>query len=1399
MISCKILTRNKSEGENPMKKHFKKAIALMLVVTVVLTTAIVPVSADSQANNLTVNTGQGIAMHLLGRSYTDWSSLNFNEDEFTLGNIARFTFDSSNVEKLKDSKVVEDIIMDADVISSSADKIETIYTDGNTKIVAITNQFKDAWDKYVAMLNAAKDLAELQQERESSTDADRINQLDILIPSSKSLLELSVKTFVDAMSICDAKSLDSVLTELFNNFWNSGDKASSCLGAYENYLRQKHLFEHQLKPDLEVLMQAFTDSTLQIFLLYEEYHSYIEVADPAKFSTNPYAKDYFSGMRNDTLVDFNNMAVSTGYAGYMVTKALSNDELQAIRNYDPDYVAPESINSSIEIDNETYNCYRVKANDDLNYYLILKSFPKNDINKIYDTNYLTKDPIQVYYPEFVFDYQFIADYQYQLISDDDRPGFMSKVNKSFLSTLRDDCNLTEIPNNASHFLLYSNECHVEDCVEWDLKMLKATSKGTDSASVFSTGDYQNPPWSDRRFIAIYRDITIDRKCVDGVWKVNNSGELTNKAITIGDGQTLDLSSAPDIENTTINITGEAKILGRPVGSSGNNYTQLDLSEIRIATDKPVIIDNVYVTSKDLDYAAIKTLSSNANIIFKNNAGASGGFTIINPTKEDLYRYFSDGKPLGASSGLYVSDKANVTISGDVDFSGSYGGAGICVTNGINIVGEGDNDVTIMGSASYYSYDLGEYYPETIGAGIGGCFGTRINHTKMSGDGLFDEPEYVEMVDLRRNDYIGENSSIKISGIKGVIIGAKGDHFVSEDIGSVIGNGILHNNSDDSYIENSEIRLEQERINKNIATQNKGNYFASDTYTINAYTFGSNGVNDAGVSFKLYGDKGTTEWLVTDCGKDAGNWEGEFKVSEIRTSVSEVTRAVGNIEKIEVKSNSSNHWFPGAITVKSKFGGETLTVYGGRWIGENSIILKPTDKIYKVTVQTGTESNAGTDSEIYLKLASKNGTKTSEYQLDDIHPKSNAFEKGDNASFWIYAPDNFDECTNVYLKSNHSGTAAGWKVDYITVENVQGGNGDKFTNSTGYWYEYAKTVNFGKYSGNTGVFNIEIKTSDVSKAGTDSDIYLAVYGENGKTEQINISDLAGGIGSFEKGDKDTFKIGFEAANLGKITGIDVRKNNSGTGPDWHLEYIQITEEVMDNGNAQSVRFDFNQWIEDETVRKETVTNTIVHKSPQRIDRELLSKIQFIDGVYTLHVDKSITISSEIFDYIADEDYKLKIVMNDEDKPLYEVTFDGELFEEATDIVLKKDYSLTDGKAKFDFLSKAPLPEGTKIRIYPKDSKFANAEKIYVFGKDDAGTWKKIETIVIKDGSFEFSVDKIRGMNFAEMVFSISDDVTTLDFDDKVPNTGDNSNLYIWIMLMLVTGIALTVNTYFQRKN
>ena len=149
-----------------MKKHFKKAIALMLVVTVVLTTAIVPVSADSQANNLTVNTGQGIAMHLLGRSYTDWSSLNFNEDEFTLGNIARFTFDSSNVEKLKDSKVVEDIIMDADVISSSADKIETIYTDGNPKIVAITNQFKDAWDKYVAMLNAAKDLAELQQERE---------------------------------------------------------------------------------------------------------------------------------------------------------------------------------------------------------------------------------------------------------------------------------------------------------------------------------------------------------------------------------------------------------------------------------------------------------------------------------------------------------------------------------------------------------------------------------------------------------------------------------------------------------------------------------------------------------------------------------------------------------------------------------------------------------------------------------------------------------------------------------------------------------------------------------------------------------------------------------------------------------------------------------------------------------------------------------------------------------------------------------------------------------------------------------------------------------------------------------------------------------------------------------
>ena len=75
------------------------------------------------------------------------------------------------------------------------------------------------------------------------------------------------------------------------------------------------------------------------------------------------------------------------------------------------------------------------------------------------------------------------------------------------------------------------------------------------------------------------------------------------------------------------------------------------------------------------------------------------------------------------------------------------------------------------------------------------------------------------------------------------------------------------------------------------------------------------------------------------------------------------------------------------------------------------------------------------------------------------------------------------------------------------------------------------------------------TSDLSNSGTDANVYMCLYGDKGKSDDVKLENKSN---NFEQGDRDDFKI--EVVDVGKPFKMRVWHDNSGMGPGWHLKKV-----------------------------------------------------------------------------------------------------------------------------------------------------------------------------------------------------------------------------------------------------
>uniref|UniRef100_A0A4W6CCD9 Lipoxygenase homology PLAT domains 1 n=1 Tax=Lates calcarifer TaxID=8187 RepID=A0A4W6CCD9_LATCA len=232
-------------------------------------------------------------------------------------------------------------------------------------------------------------------------------------------------------------------------------------------------------------------------------------------------------------------------------------------------------------------------------------------------------------------------------------------------------------------------------------------------------------------------------------------------------------------------------------------------------------------------------------------------------------------------------------------------------------------------------------------------------------------------------------------------------------------------------------------------------------------------------------------------------------------------------------------------------------------------------IYSVTVVTGDTQYAGTDTNIFLTVYGANGS-TEEMLL----PKNeDRFERGQEDTFSLEI-DDIAPLKKIRVRIDGTGSRPDWFLDRILMRNL--------TTEEVYLFTYENWLSKTKGPKRTKVcelaavvdeedmvekttYIIQVQTSDVGGAGTDANVFMIVFGEYGDTGTLPLKESTN-RNKFERKMKDVFRFP-DMLSLGELSKVRVWHDNKGPAPGWHLEYIDVKDEAMD----QTFRFPCDRWL------------------------------------------------------------------------------------------------------------------------------------------------------------------------------------------------------------------------------
>ncbi|XP_064633987.1 lipoxygenase homology domain-containing protein 1-like isoform X3 [Lineus longissimus] len=281
-------------------------------------------------------------------------------------------------------------------------------------------------------------------------------------------------------------------------------------------------------------------------------------------------------------------------------------------------------------------------------------------------------------------------------------------------------------------------------------------------------------------------------------------------------------------------------------------------------------------------------------------------------------------------------------------------------------------------------------------------------------------------------------------------------------------------------------------------------------------------------------------------------------------------------EIDMPTKGKHYFFNcHAWLAKDKGDGKTTRLFAVE-DGESTMTTYKPKIPYELTVVTGDMHGAGTDAQLAITVFGMNGT-SGELNLDKSEHR---FERGKTDLIKIEI-DDIAPLKKIRIGHNGKGSRVDWYLEKATLRNMN--TGDLTVFNCNKWFSKTKEDNLmvrdipatirGVEQVKRTDYKINVKTSDVRGAGTDANVFVVIFGENGDSGEIHLAKSETFKSPFENNQLDVFTYK-GLLSLGELSKLRVWHDNKGIGAAWHLNYI----EVEDLGKRdKKFMFPCNKWL------------------------------------------------------------------------------------------------------------------------------------------------------------------------------------------------------------------------------
>ncbi|KAK2837787.1 hypothetical protein Q5P01_014999 [Channa striata] len=411
----------------------------------------------------------------------------------------------------------------------------------------------------------------------------------------------------------------------------------------------------------------------------------------------------------------------------------------------------------------------------------------------------------------------------------------------------------------------------------------------------------------------------------------------------------------------------------------------------------------------------------------------------------------------------------------------------------------------------------------------------------------------------------------------------------------------------------------------------------NTYEVCVFTGDMLGAGtDANVFINIYGENGDTGERYLRNSDNINKFERGQEDVFIVTAVD-----LGPLKKLRIRhDNSQSHssWYLDRVEIVDTKDDTTYYFPCNRWLaveeddGQIARELVPVDEAfmrknedeegtgatlgleqksmsttYTVKVKTGEKKHAGTDANVFAILYGENDD-TGIINLKACKNYKNKFEKGMINEFTVEAVD-LGDLEKIRIGHDNSGASPGWFLDWVMIDAPS--QGQKLCFPCGRWLDKAEddgAIVRDLYLADLQTevytpfvpYEIKIFTSDVFAAGTDADVFIALYGRKGLCTQqkhLCVNERERRL-YFERGAEDMFIV--ELEDVGDvIEKIRIGHDNRGTNPGWHLDRVEIRRQLRKGKGSETTIFPCERWLaksedDGETVRELVPSDIITQK-------------------------------------------------------------------------------------------------------------------------------------------------------------------------------------------------------------